>query len=99
MSLPTAGEIERTLSEPEVQEMMRRLATRGLGVFLPHMHTNSDALAPLPSGVVQFEADLQVSFVSEDDAEAAEAVPVGWIWDEGVRVVGRCRQGHTVTRG
>lgn len=44
-------------ADPEVQELMRRLAPYGLGVCLPHMHVTEQELAPLPQGTVQFEAD------------------------------------------
>ncbi len=85
---------QQTIADPEVQELMRRLARYGLGVCLPHMHVTEERLAPLPQGVVQFEADLQVSFVDEHYPEVQAALPVAWLWDEGARVVGRCRQGH-----
>jgi hypothetical protein len=84
-------------ADPEVQELMRRLAPYGLGVCLPHMHVTEQELTPLPPGTVQFEADLRVSFVDEHDPEVQAALPVAWVWDDGVRVVGRCRQGHTAT--
>lgn len=96
MPLTTASEAERSIQSAEVQELMQRLAAYGLGVFAPHMHTSDNDLVPLPRGVIQFEADLRVSFPSEDDPQVEGALPVGWVWDEGVRVVGRCRQGHTL---
>lgn len=96
MTTMTTKELEDVIGSPEVQELMQRLATYGLGICLPHSHDDSDATAPLPAGVVQFEEGLRVSFVPEDDPRLVGAVPVSWKWDGGVRVVGRCRQGHGV---
>ena len=31
----------KSIQEPEVQEMLRRLSAYGLGIFMPHMHTEA----------------------------------------------------------
>ena len=69
---------------PQVQAMIRELSKYGLGVFVPHMHREGAAFAPLPKGLVQLERDLKVSFVEADDPAILESIPVGWEWD-GVR--------------
>ena len=69
---------------PEVQEMARRLAAYGLGVFMPHMHDSAGEMLPLPEGVVQVEGeDLRASFVPADqvtDTPEKQFMAVGWRW-------------------
>lgn len=78
---PMVENAQRAIEEPEVQEMLRRLAPYGLGVFMPHLHPDEGGFAPLPEDLVQLEGDLQVSFVRRNDPRLKEAVPVGWVWD------------------
>lgn len=71
---------------PEVQEMLRRLSGFGLGIFMPHMHTEQAGdFLPLPEGVAQVESGLEVSFQpSEDIANQADRfLPVAWLWRAG----------------
>lgn len=72
---------QRSIEEPEVQEMIRKLSKFGLGVFMPHMHPPEGGFAPLPPGTVQLEGNLKVSFVDERSTDLDSAVPVGWAWD------------------
>ena len=76
---------------------MKLLGKRGLGVTVLHEHDrDSDVMVPLASGRVQFEDDLQVTFVEADDPVLTGSVPVTAAWlDGGPVVTGRCRQGHT----
>jgi hypothetical protein len=79
------------VNKPEVQEMLQKLAEHGLGVFIPHMHTENEGFEPLPSGMVQMESDLVVTFVPETDPVLKNATMVGWVWDKGqAKVVGKC---------
>lgn len=95
MSFSSMRELEALSTDPEVLSMMRRLADYGLGVCVPHAHSEDDGMEDLPPGVVQYEEDQQVSFISEDEPRATNAVPVAWMWEKGrVRVVGRCKVGH-----
>ena len=66
---------------PEVQEMMRRLSQFGLGIMVPHYHTDEENFAPLPNGMVQFENDLQVSFKNRSEI-GEHVIPVGWRWKQ-----------------
>lgn len=83
---------KEAIETPEIQEILKRLAAHGLGVFLPHMHTSTGQFAPLPSDTVALETNLQVSFVPATDASLTDAVPVGWIWDESTKQVMECKQ-------
>jgi hypothetical protein len=71
---------------PEVQEMLRKLSSFNLGVFMPHMHDESTGdFKPLADDVVQIESALEVSFKSimavSDQGE--RFLPVGWVWQAG----------------
>jgi hypothetical protein len=87
------GMVERAIEAvqtPEVQEMIKALHKHGLGVFMPHIHTDN-GFEPLPRDKVQLEGDLKVSFVGSYDPNLAGASPVGWVWDEQeVRVATAC---------
>lgn len=79
------------IADPEVQEMMKKLSKVGLGIFMPHMHDPvTDDYAPLPSGMVAVEKDLQVSFHPSSSEEVAESRAVGWLWDNTVQSVAVC---------
>jgi hypothetical protein len=84
-ALPVAGaDLERVVA------LIEELSRHGLGVFRPHRHASSGAIAALPAGVVAVEHDLRVSF-ARADAVPAGAVPVGWRWNgAGVEVCAAC---------
>ncbi|KFI22270.1 hypothetical protein [Nitrosococcus oceani] len=65
------------INEPEVQKMLKRLSEYGLGIMVPHSHTEDDGFAPLPKGKVQFERNVEVTFPNSDDVPA-HATIVGW---------------------
>jgi hypothetical protein len=90
------GNAHRAIQEPDVQDMLRRLSAYGLGIFMPHMHTETEDSAPLPRGMVQVESNLQVSF--RPAAEAAGDA-VGWIWDEQTKVATVCQVCQPETNG
>lgn len=71
---------------PEVQDMLRRLAEYDLGICMPHLHDEfTGAFAPLPTGFIQVESGLKVSFeLARDVAKWVEpCIPVGWAWCDG----------------
>ena len=72
---------------PEVQEMLRRLSSHGLGICMPHMHddTSGDFLS-LPDDVMQVEAGLEVSFqhAAEIANQGDRFLPVAWVWRDGM---------------
>ena len=71
----------KSIDNPEVQRMLKRLSNFGLGIMVPHLHVDDfDGFAPLPRGMVQVEEDLQVSF--QDATEMNHVIPVGWRWAE-----------------
>ena len=78
---------QKALEEPEVLEMLERLSAYGLGIYLPHMHTETEDFVPLPRGVVQMEKNLDVSFCDESDAHGSA---VGWVWDGKAHAAQRC---------
>jgi hypothetical protein len=83
------------IEDPEVQEAMRMLSERGLGVTVLHQHDDtSDVMTTLQDDVVQFEDDLRVTFVAVNDPILAGSVAVTAMWKDGPVVVGRCRQQH-----
>ena len=78
------------VDRPEVQAMIRELGKFGLGVFVPHLHTDK-GFEPLPIDTVQLESSLQVTFVKKSDPILSNAAVVGWVWDEGkARVAAAC---------
>ena len=75
---------------PEVQEMMERLSQFGLGIMVPHCHTDVLDFAPLPNGMVQIENNLQISFKNRNDI-GKHVIPVGWRWNgESSEAIMRC---------
>ena len=71
---------------PEVQAMLCRLSEYGLGIFMPHTHSeHTGQFEPLPEDLIQVESGLQVSF--EPLANIADHtdrfLPVGWLWRAG----------------
>jgi hypothetical protein len=78
----------KAIQEPEVQDMLRRLSAYGLGIFMPHMHTDTEEYVPLPRGMVQVESNLQVSFQPVSEARGDV---VGWVWDEQLIAASVCQ--------
>jgi hypothetical protein len=90
---------QNAINLPEVQEMMKKLATYNLGVFMPHQHNEqSGDFEELPVGVVQMENDLKISFLSTAASEAVKSLPVGWIWQKnGIKASATCIAKCTLT--
>ena len=83
------GSIQKSINamqHPDVQSAMKLLGQHGLGVFLPHIHTD-DGMEPLPAHMVQLEQELRVSFVPIGTPALEKAIPVGWVWDNGKSAV------------
>ncbi|MGJ0507012.1 MAG: hypothetical protein ACR652_07695 [Methylocystis sp.] len=80
----------RAIELPEIQEMMRKLATYNLGIYMPHMHDEkTGAFKVLPAGVTQVEDNLKISFQSEDP-QGRSYVPVAWLWRDGPTPGAKC---------
>jgi hypothetical protein len=92
----SVANLDSVLTDPEVLNALKVLGRRGLGVTVLHSHDGgSDVMVPFVPGTVQFEDDLQVSFVDADDPVVEGSVPVTAAWmDGGPVITGRCRQGH-----
>ena len=72
---------QESINNPDVQEMIKKLATFNLGVFMPHQHNQeSGNFEVLEDGMMQMENDLQVSFLSKKEANPNTYLPVGWVW-------------------
>ena len=74
---------------PEVQDMLRRLSEYDLVICMPHIHDDlTGNFAPLPTGVMQVESGLKVSFQPVGDvvSRAESFMPVGWTWRNGESV-------------
>ena len=74
---------QQAITLPEVQDMMRKLATYNLGICMPHIHTPSESFAVLPVGTVQVERGLEVSFAAKSETPEADTIPVAWRWEDG----------------
>jgi len=87
LGLPPALRIAQpAMRSAEVQEMLRKLSARGLGICMPHMHDeNTGELQPLPDQLMQVEAGLKVSFqaTAEVTGQAGRFLPVAWVWRDG----------------
>ena len=83
---------QNAIQNPEIQDAMKLLAKYNLGVFMPHKHNEENGdFEILPQNIVQCEDDLQVSFLSRNDAEKLNTIPVGWMWQgEGVSASAVC---------
>lgn len=82
------------LSQPEVQDLVKKLSEYGLAVAVPHMHGENGKLVPLPPDRVAFEDGLRVSFPRRDDSILKEAEPVMWGWnrtEQKVMALAHCR--------
>lgn len=89
------------VDNPAVQAAAAVLAEHGLGVFVPHMHTEEMDFAELPENLVTVERDCVVTFVPRADATG---VPVGWVAKrDGMKVtmlcVAVCTPIHNQTHG
>lgn len=78
-----------SLNKDNVQGIIRELSNYGLGVCIPHMHTDSGEMIPLPSGIVQKESSLQISFTDKSKIDGFD-IPVAWRWNNGVEAVAYC---------
>ena len=66
----------------EVHEMLCRLSTHGLDVFMPHMHDEGTSeFQSLPHGVVQVESGSKVSFQPGKKivTQTARSLPMAWV--------------------
>ena len=71
---------------PEVQEMLQRLSTYKLGIFMPHMHDEQTGeFQSFPNEVTQVESGLEVSFQATEEIvnQTDRFLPVGWFWRAG----------------
>ena len=87
LGLPsTLKTAQEAIHFPEVQEMLRKLSTHGLGIFMPHMHDEQTGeFQPLPELVTQVESGLAVSFQPTDEIamRTDQFLPMGWVWRAG----------------
>ena len=77
---------QKAIELPEVQDMLQRLSSYNLGIFMPHKHSETTGdFEMLPEKVVQVEAGLEVSFRATEEItdQAARFLPVGWYWRAG----------------
>ena len=72
---------QEAINNPEVQEMIKKLAQFNLGVFMPHQHNQTTGdFEVLEDGMMQMENDLEVSFVPINNTAPNTFLPVGWVW-------------------
>ena len=91
------------VARPDVQAIIQELAKHGLGVCVPHMHSDAEGFAQLPSDIVAVEENLVVSFKARDEVKGA--IPVAWRWDNELKAVqlcqccnvGHCISGHDLS--
>ena len=84
---PALKAAQAAMQSAEVQEMLRRLSTHGLGICMPHMHDESTGeFQPLARQIMQVESGLAVSFqaTAEIAAQADRYLPVAWVWRDGM---------------
>ena len=89
----------KAIALPRVQELMKELSDYNLGVYMPHAHDEQTGqFQKLPHEVVQVERGLVVDFRSRADIDAGHdsAVPVGWMWEDGLGVAA---QQYCIVRG
>lgn len=96
MAAPAVADLEAALTDPEVAAALEVLGRHGLGATVIHSHDeSSDVMVALPAGIVQFEDDLVVSFVQDDDPRLAGSVAVSAAHIDGAtRIIGRCMINH-----
>ncbi len=73
---------QEAIQTHEVQQMLQRLAEFNLGICMPHMHTEAQDFAPIPTDTVQVESNLRVSFAVRSEVPA-NSLPVAWRWEAG----------------
>ena len=84
---PALKTAQAAMQSAEVQEMLQRLSTHGLGICMPHMHdANTGEFQPLGRQLVQVESGLAVSFqpTAGIAAQAGRFLPVAWVWRDGM---------------
>ena len=84
---PALRTAQAAMQSAEVQEMLRRLSTHGLGICMPHMHDeNTGEFQPPTCQLMQVESGLVVSFQprAEIAAQAGRFLPVAWVWRDGM---------------
>ena len=84
---PALRTAQAAMQSAEVQEMLRRLSTHGLGICMPHMHdANTGEFQPLARQLMQVESGLEVSFqpTAEIAMHAGRFLPVAWVWRDGM---------------
>ena len=84
---PALRNAQAAMQSAEVQEMLRRLSTHGLGICMPHMHDeNTGEFQPLGRQLMQVESGLEVSFqlTAEIATQAGRFLPVAWVWRDGM---------------
>ena len=84
---PALRTAQAAMQSAEVQEMLRRLSTHGLGICMPHMHDeNTGEFQPLGRRLMQVESCLEVSFqaTAEIASQAGRFLPVAWVWRDGM---------------
>ena len=73
---------QNAINLPEVKEMLKKLSQHNLGIYMPHMHDEeTGAFKPLPVGMTQVEAGLEVSFRPNDECQDqgdTSYLSVGW---------------------
>ena len=96
---PVQERAQQAVLTPEVIEMARRLAAYGLGIAMPHMHTEEAEFADLPDDLIQVERAGTVTFEPKRAALADPGmVAVGWRWTpDGLNVMGSCSPMHYCT--
>ena len=88
---PDLQDSVRAVNTPEVQEILRQLGKFGLGVALPHMHTN-EGMVPLPEDMMASEDNLKVTFRKRDEKTNNNSLPVMWRRGEDISSVAYCGQ-------
>ena len=84
---PALRTAQAAMQSAEVQEMLRRLSTHGLGICLPHMHDeNTGEFQPLARQLMQVESGLEVSFqpTAEIATQPGRFLTVAWVWRDGM---------------
>lgn len=94
---PDVQRAMKAISEPEVQEILQRLARFGLAIAVPHMPGDQGEFLPLPKDRVGFEAGLRVSFRDVNDPDVRKGIPVMWRWDEETCAAAKCYECHDST--
>ncbi len=90
---------------PEVQEIIKKLASFHLGVFMPHKHNDlTGEFEVLPFGEIQVESNLEVKFMNLQEAYKIRTVETGWRWNgneikSASECVSRCESTYIQSQG